>query len=834
MNLSQLMDAFGPAIAEAVIRTYPPLYDAEARRACGHDLRRLLRRPLGAQADAIRAVALSLQTQGSTFVIGEMGCGKSLISIAAAYFAGRRRVLVLCPPHLVRKWRREVLQTLPNARATIVRSLTDLERWAGTLGPSGRKARAAPSLGIDFVICSREQAKLGYRWIPAAALRPVRDGDGSLLRDPSGAVERRVSCPACYAPVLDEEGVPLELADLRRKKRRCASCGGPLWQADRTGPRRVPLADHVRRRLRGVFDLLIADELHEYAARGSAQGLAAGTLADACGTTLALSGTLFGGYASALFYPVWRFSRQVRAQYGYRELMRWILRYGVVERITRLDPDARVADGRQSRRRAYQTRVVERPGVSPEILFHLLPMCVFIRMADVAGDLPPYDERVQVLGLDRTDLRAVPGAGAAADCALPVGTPAAPHALPDSGRRSQQPLSQAACYRQLASELRQAVVAALRSGSKRLLGTYLQALLGYPDACTRGETVVDAAAGTVLGHAPALPADRLYPKERALLELVQRERGRGRRVLVYLTHTEVRDISPRLQEVLAGSGLKVAVLKAHTVAPERREEWIARRVDEGIDALLLNARLVATGYDLLAFPTAVWYQTDYSTIVMRQASRRSWRPGQTRPVEVPFLVYGGTMQAQALALVAAKVRTALMVEGELPQEGLAALDLDDQDTLVALARRLIDSDAAGASDAGADGDTLEALFAAARAEDAAAEQYLVEGDWTTSPEPAPTTSSLAPAPLSPVAVAAPTDVWQPVLLPLVRTGSGGDAGGAAGPHDAGARPDSAVSGDHTGRVVTFETLAQLVRRPRARRQRVPAGQLALFGDAAAA
>ena len=33
---------------------------------------------------------------------------------------------------------------------------------------------------------------------------------------------------------------------------------------------------------------------------------------------------------------------------------------------------------------------------------------------------------------------------------------------------------------------------------------------------------------------------------RALVELVQRERGRGRRVLVYATHTNLRDITPRL------------------------------------------------------------------------------------------------------------------------------------------------------------------------------------------------------------------------------------------------------------------------------------------------
>lgn len=70
MNLAQFLDKFGAAVSEAVIRTYPPLYDSEVRRTCGFDLGRLLRRPLGAQADGIRATALSLQRHRGTIVVG--------------------------------------------------------------------------------------------------------------------------------------------------------------------------------------------------------------------------------------------------------------------------------------------------------------------------------------------------------------------------------------------------------------------------------------------------------------------------------------------------------------------------------------------------------------------------------------------------------------------------------------------------------------------------------------------------------------------------------------------------------------------------------------------
>lgn len=74
------------------------------------------------------------------------------------------------------------------------------------------------------------------------------------------------------------------------------------------------------------------------------------------------------------------------------------------------------------------------------------------------------------------------------------------------------------------------------------------------------------------------------------------------------------------------------------------------------------------------------------------------------------LVYHQRLQAEALSLVAAKTRASLMVEGELPEEGLAALDGDGGDVFLALARKLADP----GSDL-ADERSLEALFAAARA-----------------------------------------------------------------------------------------------------------------------
>jgi hypothetical protein len=158
------------------------------------------------------------------------------------------------------------------------------------------------------------------------------------------------------------------------------------------------------------------------------------------------------------------------------------------------------------------TRTVEKPGVSPAVQFHLIGNTVVLCLVDVAHDLPPHTERVVVHPLDR--------------------------------RHGADGISQADCYDLLAGEPRRAVLAALV----------------YADACTRGETVRDPLTGNVIAHAPALRGDTLYPKERA----------RGRRVLMYnITHTERRDISPRLRATVEHEGLRVIVLKAGTVAADR-------------------------------------------------------------------------------------------------------------------------------------------------------------------------------------------------------------------------------------------------------------------------
>ena len=282
--------------------------------------------------------------------------------------------------------------------------------------------------------------------------------------------------------------------------------------------------------------------------------------------------------------------------------------------------------------------------------------------------------------------------------------------------------SQRSAYNTVFEELRKKLADALKSGSKRLLATYLQTLLAYPEGCTKGETVFDPRNGDIIVQVPPLSEDKLYPKEKALVDLVAAERMEGRRVLVYATHTGTRDITERMDDILTRHGFRVAVMKADAVAPDKREAWVADKVKQGIDVMICHPRLVQTGLDLIDFPTLVWFETDYSVYVMRQASRRSWRIGQTRPVKVVFMAYRNTLQADALKLVAKKLQSSLAVEGELPEDGLAAYGDDGDDLMMALARRIVSGD-------DEDAETVEEVFAQARDAETTAEELLVDDGW---------------------------------------------------------------------------------------------------------
>lgn len=641
LTLSQFLEDYKEMIRQHVINQFRPLYTSGERRVFNERLSHLKRRPYSAQVDAIAGLTLALQKKPATFLVGEMGVGKTLISVAVAFLLSVKNTLILCPPHLTQKWEKEIKETLPTCEVIHVRSITGLY-----------KSYRSPASRQRFFILSRERAKLSYRWKPAAISirRPLYRDEEDRRRPAAYSI---LACPACFREIRDREGIPLSITQLEKRKHKCLYCESPLWEADRSGVRRYALADFIKQHMKGSFGLLILDEVHELKARGSAQGLAAASLARSSKKILALTGTLFGGYSTTIFHLLYRFTPDVKRQFGHNEEQRWASRYGILERITKARDNEYGEDGTISRRRSYYTRVVERPGVSPEVMFHLIDKAVFLRLGDLAMRLPSYQEEVILTEMEPAQRQA---------------------------------------YRQLSSDLIMALREQLARGNKSLLGAYLQSLLSYPDQPFREEVVANKATGEVIARAPALPEEMIYPKEERLMELVQAEISQGRRVLLYVTHTGERDITGRIEDLLKRVSIPAAVLKSHTVSPEEREAWIEERLREGLQVLITQPRMVQTGLDLIDFPTIIFYEPEYSVYTLRQASRRSWRIGQRQPVKVYFMAYQETLQEKGLHLISSKVRSALAVEGELLDSGLSAFN-EDQDFFLQLARSIVEPEA---------------------------------------------------------------------------------------------------------------------------------------------
>jgi SNF2 family DNA or RNA helicase len=505
MNIHEFIEEFRSVIISSVGRDSNPLYHpASDRKKIYWLIKEIPRRPIASQVDAIGGIVQALQFRDSAILVGEMGLGKTYISIATAAALGFEKTLVVCPPHLVGKWRREVKQTLPSAHAVVAEKIGDLERVL--------KEKWRPL----FVILSREKAKLGYYW----------KGHAARLKDST------LVCPRCRTPLIDRDGVPVADEALNRKKQKCKDCREPLWEADARGPRRFPLATYLKNKYPGHFDLLISDECHEYKGAATAQGIALDHLGKAARKILALTGTLLGGYSSNLFYLLFRISPDIRKDFKFRDIKRWMELYGVLEKITYISNQD---EGRASLKKAQEVRWHERPGISPTLIPELLPRAIFLKLSDLNIALPPYREIAHSIDMERAQKEA---------------------------------------YRSFQEDLLVELRTALNQGSKRLLGVYLQALLGYSDSPWVQETIKDKESGRVLAESTPLPENALYPKEKELLRICTEAKREKRKTVVYCVHTETRDITERLKKILGDAGLVAEVLKAAKVKAGEREEWI--------------------------------------------------------------------------------------------------------------------------------------------------------------------------------------------------------------------------------------------------------------------
>ncbi len=674
-----------------------------------------------AQKSVIQAVVNNLKKNDATFVIAEMGSGKTSMGAAIPYAHNSNRsrgfnACVVCPSHLTIKWKREVEERIPNARAYIVEDFKELKALESKLR---NKNKAENS----YVILSKERAKMSYDKRPAAIWSKSK---------------KTFVCPECGQPLytIEYEGTgrhrrakriffdelsmskPL-VANARcmneiskwneaEKKYDTVKCNASLWgplnrddqdhkwfklgaegwiqkahiipQTERLlnkerlnkkestllrrlmepynemlageeptstykGPKKYSIAKYIRERMNGVFDYCLVDEAHQ--AKGlSEQGQAVADLIGASKKSVLLTGTLLNGYADGLYYLLWRTVPHIMRKEGFSfsDEGEFARLYGVHSRERRYALGA----GGQRARQIGSMKEKRLPGVSPLVFTKfLLENAVFLSLSDMSNGLPGYEEiPVPVL----------------MDANLTAGYNAFENA-----------------FREYA--------APRRGQSRKSMGPFLQALTAYPDCPHMISPIVNPENGELIYMPTELPKEERNKEER-LLSLVQERLEAGEKVLVYYSFINKTDTGSSLLKMLEDNGITAFEMKSN-VAPDKREEWVEKHLEKGMEVMICNPSLVETGLDLLEFTSIIFYQMGYNLFTMRQASRRSWRLSQSNDVKVYFMYYQNSIQEQALSLMATKLQAAMAIEGKFSEEGLRAMS-NNEDLLTQIANNVVE------------------------------------------------------------------------------------------------------------------------------------------------
>ncbi len=702
-SVTGYLNTFGVTVAQRIRKQFQPLFDPAAEPLSPEILaiNNYIQTHAGyslydAQLAVAEAVKRQLQKSKCGFIVAECGSGKTKIgavSMAAVYalraiHAERQQQktfgAILCPSHVANKWAREIAETLPDTAGVVVRSIAELDRLYALYAQGDKSI---------YAILSKEKARDGYMRMPAVIWNNRR---------------RAFLCPDCMEvlemPVTEDGSRYMAKADQlwfrteHNGNHKCPHCGTPLWMAVNPGKsscwvkignygwvyryrawehmskckneavleklreidqnpnghfatvgacRRYPLSSYIKRKLKGKLDGVIVDELHEYN-NNSGQGDAMGEIFNAAKKVIGMTATLINGYSSGIFHLLYRVVPHLMQKDGkpHGKPQEFDAEYGVVENIYEVT-DADYASNRRTSKVKKQSRQL--PGVSPLVYSRfLLEHAAFLSLTDMGKDLPDYEE-------------------------IPVPLDMEPEVAEE--------------YRNIESALKK-VLKEDKKAANKILSAYLNLLTVFPDQPYDQKEILHPISGDpIVTPSNITGFDILGTKEEKTLEIVKRKVENGERILIYTSWVRT-DSQQKLLKLLTENGYRTEIM-TDKIAPGKREEWVEKRVNAGLQVLITNPSLVETGLDLNAFTTLIFYSMGYKLFTLRQASRRSWRINQTAPrVEVYMFYYRDTMQHKAMKLMASKLAVAGIIEGNFTEEGLAAMS-DVQDMTSQMAKELM-------------------------------------------------------------------------------------------------------------------------------------------------
>lgn len=758
INLSDFVNEFKNSLLQSLNRSNRPVYLSQDMSFERQSIINLLKRkPYKAQTNVVQAVCKLLidQNEPTAIINAEMGTGKTMMAITVAamlhYEANYRRNLIVSPPHLVYKWRREILETIPNARVWVLNGPDTLVKLL--------KLRDELKLDIsknnvpEFYVLGRVRMRMGYHW--RHALKSKRIYQKENVHDERGEVKitylkkEYAACPDCFNVCLNDYGEPILFDDfvLQDQRKNCGKCGSSLWTLMRPSNKsNLSFRERVKKSMcqiptigpvkaeslinqfgDGFLSDMLADNSSDFVNLMNKHGDFIFTDKQARRMEKALAKIEFGFAEGA--YQATEFIKRY-LPHGFFDLL-------IVDEGHEYKNQGS-AQGQAMGVLASQVKKILlltgtlMGGYADDLFFLLFRVLTskmiedgykpnsrgslgtaameFLRDHGIIKDVytEHYGSSHKTAKGNQVSHKTqkAPGFGPKGILryVLPyttflklkdIGDNILPSYTEEYIDISMSDL-QRSYYDKLSITLESQLRQALAKRDTTLLGVVLNVLLAWPDCCFRSETVIHPRTKAKLAFVPAVFKNgnnnecfiELSPKEEILVKYCLAEKTQNRKVLVYATYTGTRDVTGRLKLIFEQSGIKSAVLKAN-VSPEKREDWILDKVDKDYNVVITNPELVKTGLDLLDFPTIIFLQTGFNVYTLQQAAKRSFRIGQKNDVKVIYLGYENSAQTSCLKLMAKKIAVSQSTSGDMPDSGLDILNSDDESIEIALAKQLL-------------------------------------------------------------------------------------------------------------------------------------------------
>lgn len=675
-----------------------------------------------AQKSVIQAVVNNMKVNDATFLIAEMGAGKTSMGAAIPYAHNANKYkgyncVVVCPSHLTIKWKREVEERIPNAKGYIVtdfKELKDLES----------KLRNKNKIENSYVILSKERAKIGYDLRPAAIWSKSKNtfvcpecGQKlyTISYEGSGRNRRKITTlfnelsmarPLAYNHKCMNK---INVWDNENKKFITKDCDAKLW-----GPLNRDDNSHNWYKL-GSEGWMLKEhivETAEYLMSKETLNKKENQLLKKIiepYNQLLIGEELTTTYKGPKKYPIAKYIR---------EKMKDVFDYALIDEAHQYkglsEQGQAVADILSVSKKSVLLTGTLLNGYA-DGLYYLLWRTVPKKMRKEGFSFKDEAEFARIYGVRSCERRyslsfngrrdrqiggykekRLPGVSPLVftkfllDNAVFLSLSDMSDGLPGY-EEIPIPVQMDDELREHYSNFENAFIeyAAPRLGqSRKNMGPFLQALTIYPDCPHLVEPLLDSNDGKTVVYAPVELEKTLRNKEEALLSLVKERLENGDKVLIYYNSVNKTDIAQNLTEMFADNDIISYEMKS-SVSPEKREDWVKTHIEKGMEVMICNPSLVETGLDLLDFTSIIFYQVGYNLFTMRQASRRSWRLSQNKDVKVYFMYYDNTIQEQALSLMATKLQAAMAIEGKFSEEGLRAMS-QNEDLLTQIANNVVE------------------------------------------------------------------------------------------------------------------------------------------------